>query len=58
LVLNNDITVPVSRNKKEVLLNLIIHLSAWHATYPSFPTDHSFISANCALMILSSNGLI
>jgi two-component system LytT family response regulator len=28
LVLNNDITVPVSRNKKEELLTLITHLSA------------------------------
>jgi two-component system LytT family response regulator len=28
LVLNNDITVPVSRNKKEELLHLITHLSA------------------------------
>lgn len=28
LVLNNDITVPVSRNKKEELLKLITHLSA------------------------------
>ncbi|MEO8712779.1 MAG: LytTR family DNA-binding domain-containing protein [Parafilimonas sp.] len=28
LVLNNDITIPVSRNKKEELLKLITHLSA------------------------------
>ncbi|MFT3750675.1 MAG: LytTR family DNA-binding domain-containing protein [Agriterribacter sp.] len=28
LILNNDITVPVSRNKKEELLKLITHLSA------------------------------
>ncbi|MBS1750907.1 MAG: response regulator transcription factor [Bacteroidetes bacterium] len=28
LVLNNDITIPVSRNKKEELLKLIAHLSA------------------------------
>ncbi len=28
LVLNNDITLPVSRNKKEELLKLITHLSA------------------------------
>jgi two-component system LytT family response regulator len=28
LVLNNDVSIPVSRNKKEVLLKLITHLSA------------------------------
>ena len=28
LVLNNDITIPVSRNKKEELLKLITHLSS------------------------------
>jgi two-component system LytT family response regulator len=28
LVLNNDISIPVSRNKKEDLLKLITHLSA------------------------------